>query len=477
MTMSHLALSQIQTILESAIAAGTVTLVTKPTARGNSEELVHVATASTVLTAQHVKVLVDANLLQDDGETVRKMVSGKVQPTIVVLMTKLKRAARAQEKTVGRFTVLEQHNKRLERMLRTTQQDADSATHVQAFLSELSDRFHVKAPSSTFRFKEMPRRKDKVNAGVPTLLCSDWHWGEVVDGRQIEHLNSFDLTIAHDRANRVFDTTLELLFHHQAGMSYDAFVCALGGDMFSGNIHDELRATNEKPIHDCLLDLTDLLADKIVQLAGEFPGVYVPGVVGNHGRIDHKPTAKNAFVDNYDYLLYRMVELKVRAMMGSKCNVDFDIATGLDMHYSVYNTRYLLTHGDQIKGGSGVGGFWPAMMKTVHRKQDRSVAGNLGGFDWMVCGHFHKYGTIQGAIVNGSLKGYDEWVSKMNFAFERPIQALWVTHPDHGITSHQPVYADPVTQDATSLASPITQNRFLTAQNAARLKARRALAK
>ena len=45
----------------------------------------------------------------------------------------------------------------------------------------------------------------------------------------------------------------------------------------------------------------------------------------------------------------------------------------------------------------------------------------------------------QGLIVNGSLKGYDEYASVSNFRPERPQQALWLVTPENGISVSAPV--------------------------------------
>ena len=45
-------------------------------------------------------------------------------------------------------------------------------------------------------------------------------------------------------------------------------------------------------------------------------------------------------------------------------------------------------------------------------------------------------------FVGGSLKGYDEYANANNFEFERPTQALWLTHGEHGITIKMPVYLE-----------------------------------
>jgi len=70
--------------------------------------------------------------------------------------------------------------------------------------------------------------------------------------------------------------------------------------------------------------------------------VYIPAVVGNHGRIDKKPRAKNRVYDNYDWLAYQLLK---RHFAGGK-SISFGIADGADQVFTVHNTSYLLTHGD-----------------------------------------------------------------------------------------------------------------------------------
>lgn len=413
------------------------------------------------LSDEQVEALVAAGLIENEGVPIKKRFGRTTQFALGVRATQLKKSVRDFEGQASKVQIMERKVKDLERQLKAAR-DANAADAAMAHLIEtMGDAFRLKPQDPVIKFNRAKPSKTQALAGVPTLMLSDWHWGETVDPTQIEYLNEFNLAIAGDRADRVFTTALELLFHHQSGMSYDGFVMPLGGDMFSGNIHEELRMTNGAPIHECLLTLADKLAGGIMEVADNFQWVYVPAVVGNHGRIDRKPTAKEAVKDNYDWLLYNFVKKLVQGRMGDKCNVEFDISTALDLNYQLYSTRYLLTHGDQISSGDGVGGFWPSLMKTAHRKQQRSVKGGGTGFDYMVCGHFHKYGSVSNVIVNGSLKGYDEWVYKMNYDFERPIQALWVTHPEHGIISHVPVYADEYTSDEMRNAPPITTSTAL----------------
>lgn len=290
----------------------------------------------------------------------------------------------------------------------------------------------LKALGSPFN---VSKSTSKINAGTPLLFLSDWHWAEVVDPAQIEYLNEYNLDIAYKRSARVFNTSLDLLFNHMSGQTYDGVVIALGGDMLSGNIHEELQRTNEVPMADAVKTLAIELARGIREYAKHFKSVYVPCVVGNHGRFDKKPTAKNKACDNFDYMVYGFVE----ALVSDLKNVKIDISTASDIRFDIYDTKYLMTHGDQIKGGAGIGGIWPSMMKAEQLKRKRSQLGGKTGFDYMLVGHFHTYGAVDNVIVNGSLKSTDEYSYNGNFGHQPPIQAMWITHPQHGITAHYPI--------------------------------------
>ena len=72
------------------------------------------------------------------------------------------------------------------------------------------------------------KEKKKSFAGVPTLFASDWHWGEIVDPNQINHVNKFDISIAHDRARVMIEKTIDLLKNHVAHTDYPGIVFVLG---------------------------------------------------------------------------------------------------------------------------------------------------------------------------------------------------------------------------------------------------------
>jgi len=281
------------------------------------------------------------------------------------------------------------------------------------------------------------RREVAGDLGVPTLFASDWHWAEVVDPRQINGVNEYNLEIAHRRARKMIERTIHLLRNCMVGAQYPGIVFALGGDMVSGDIHDELAVSNEVDIMPCVLDLIGVLAWCIRTLANEFGQVFVPCVSGNHGRNTIKIRAKGRNHTSFDWLAYCILARE----FADDARVHFLIPDGPDAYYRVYGTRYLLTHGDQFRGGDGMIGALGPIIRGDHKKRSRAGQVDMP-YDVLLLGHWHQLIQLQRLIVNGSLKGYDEYAYSNNFGFERARQALWITHPEHGITFNMAVNVD-----------------------------------
>jgi len=276
--------------------------------------------------------------------------------------------------------------------------------------------------------------------GVPMTLWSDWHAGEVVSPHEVGGTNTFSTEILVARAKRLVDTIIDVCFSQMAKPNYPGIVVALGGDMVSGDIHDELSATNDRYMMQTVHDLFDVLIAALTKLADRFGNVYVPCVPGNHGRSTQKPRAKGRAYTSYEWLLYNMLE---KWFKGDP-RVKFYIPPECDAHFTVVGHRFLLTHGDAlgVKGGDGIiGSLGPIMRGKIKIGNAESAIGR--SFDTILMGHWHQYITLQGVIVNGSLKGFDEYARLLLRApFQLPIQALWFCHAKRGITNHIPIYLE-----------------------------------
>jgi hypothetical protein len=318
----------------------------------------------------------------------------------------------------------------------------ESSAQAQAkedFNAEYVKRKIIKLTESEIDIPDWIVRKPKGHnvTGIPTLLASDWHWGEVVDPAQVGGVNEYNLKIAQERARAFIETSIDLLKNRFNNPKYEGVVFALGGDMFSGNIHDELATTNDMEVMPCVLDLWGTLVWCIETLVEEFGKVFVPCVSGNHGRNTHKIQNKNRNYTNFDWLLYQFLNKRFE----NDKRITFFIPDGSDAYYQVYGYKYLLTHGDQFRGGDGVIGCLGAIIRGDHKKRSRNAQIDQE-YDTMLIGHFHQLIQLQRLIVNGSLKGYCEYAYTNNFGFEPPRQALWITHPLHGITFSCPVNVD-----------------------------------
>ena len=274
--------------------------------------------------------------------------------------------------------------------------------------------------------------------GVPTIQLSDFHWGERVDPRQIGGVNEFNLAIARRRLRAVVDGAVKLARILSPDMKYPGIVAPLLGDMISGNIHDELQATNELNTMPTVLDLYKNLVPALTLLAETFGNVFVPCVGGNHGRDTKKTWAKDRNHTSFDWLLYQFLA----SHFESDKRVTFYIPDGSDGIYRVFGVRYLITHGDQFKAGDSIIGPIGPITRGEQKKLARNVATGQE-YDVMAFGHWHKRMLSARLRGNSTLKGYDEYAAQGNFGFEPPSQNFWMTHPDHGITFDAPLFAEP----------------------------------
>jgi hypothetical protein len=283
--------------------------------------------------------------------------------------------------------------------------------------------------------------------GVPTLFISDVHGGEVVRPSEIYHSNQYNIKIMKQRFEYTVKTAIHLLSILDRDMRYPGLVMPLGGDMISGNIHDELTATNELQTMPTLLEMHEMLVKGITLMADTFGSVFLPCVGGNHGRDTKKIWNKNRNHTSFDWLMYQYLA-KHFEVVGDK-RVKFFIPDGPDAYYKIHNVRYLLTHGDQFRGGDGIIGPIGPLTRGNQKKQARNQAIDME-YDVMLCGHWHQYIQLARLIVNGSIKGYDEYAFANNFGFEVPQQALWVTNARYGITYRMPVLCEPPPKPSTT---------------------------
>ncbi|WP_114694710.1 hypothetical protein [Motiliproteus coralliicola] len=257
---------------------------------------------------------------------------------------------------------------------------------------------------------------------VSVAFLSDTHFDEVVDPAEINFVNAYNRTIAENRLRTFFNIAVDIASDPGRNLRTSGFVLPLGGDIVGGNIHEELARTNEAGIMDTVIHWSNEIAAGIEQLADKFDRVTVPCVTGNHGRNTLKPINKGRTGDNFDYLIYRLLERHFR----KDRRVSFIIPRSIAAKWNVYGHRFHLEHGDNgFRGGNGIAGIWSPIMRGDMKLRQREQAVDQE-YDTLMLGHFHQLKWGGHFIMNGSLKGIDDYASNGKFGYEQPQQAFFM---------------------------------------------------
>lgn len=287
--------------------------------------------------------------------------------------------------------------------------------------------------------------------GVPMTVWSDWHIGETVKPEEVNGVNEFNMEVAERRARTLVIKTVELCMHHMTQPDYPGIVVCLGGDMVTGEIHDELTTTNDEHLLPVVLKTASWIEAGLIDLASKFGKVFVPCVSGNHGRNTTRIQNKSFVYKNFDWLIYQIVRERLAAKGFLYDEVDYpaapiamSIPPSNEVLFSVYGHRFLLVHGHDIgvRGGDGIiGALGPIKRGAIKVGAQQAAMGR--DFDTLIMGHWHQDIVIDGIHVNNTLKGYDEFAGKSLRAKPTPpSQILWFQSPKYGRTAYWPIFVD-----------------------------------
>ena len=314
----------------------------------------------------------------------------------------------------------------------------------QNFATQLLDRFGTGVMAETYQpvVRWAAGTAPPKSPGTPVLFLSDIHYGENVDPIQVLGSNEFSPEICARRLKHVFEMAVTLLKTHLAAPQYDGIVLILGGDMINGALHEDSAMSDTGTPLMQALGIARLIADGVAFLASEFPRVTIYCVPGNHGRLTRRSWSKFHAQTNLDWLSYILVQDYCRDL----ANVEVNAPPVRDLMFEIANRKYRLTHGDTFRGGDGIIGPLGPVTRGDVRK--RFAAAQMpssvnASYQTLLCGHFHTLMMLPRLIMNGSVKGFDEYALSINVPFEPPQQALWTVHPRWGHTWYAPVLCDP----------------------------------
>lgn len=247
------------------------------------------------------------------------------------------------------------------------------------------------------------------------VVLSDWHGGEVVDPAQVGGLNEFNWEVLERRVNDTAKALLSFKAVRPELLGLDLWIL---GDMVSGDIHEELTATNQFPIAEQAVECGKLLARFVAQIAPHYPELHISCVSGNHARTKKPHASKNVF-DSWDWTAYQLAA----GLTSGLSNVTWDIPRAGTMVRRIAGMNFLLWHGDGVRSSMpGVPAGGVTRRTNELRKQYAERGIHLDGF---ACGHFHSANMWAGNVfINGSLIGTNEFGLKNFGGGEAPKQLL-----------------------------------------------------
>lgn len=209
---------------------------------------------------------------------------------------------------------------------------------------------------------------------VVGCLVSDMHMGEVVAADEINGVNAFNPEICRERMRRYFEAACVVGKRWAADTHCEGALLALGGDMVSGSIHDELAATNALTSPEQVIAAAETIAAGIIKLRLAYRRVHVVSVPGNHGRTTHKPTAKLYSRLSYDTMIAAMLAERFR---GDK-DITFQYGPAKDQIVPVFGRTVFVTHGDKIGSRGGMGFAGPNLPIVRGTKKVEAQQARLG---------------------------------------------------------------------------------------------------
>lgn len=282
---------------------------------------------------------------------------------------------------------------------------------------------------------DAPKAASKAGSRTVIIHLSDWHCGETVDLAQMEGLNSFNLAIFKSRVSRLIHKATELMTTHWKGAPPERIILIFGGDMITGEIHEELAKTNDALSAPAVRECAERLAGLVTELRKIAP-IDIYSVPGNHGRLTKKPESKGMVVNSFDTLITTIVEMVVK-LNGTK-DVQFFYPQSGDALFSVYHLNFVATHGDRIgsKGGQGFMGPIATILRGIHKVRAYYAAqGKI--IHYVLTGHLHTTSETPRGFSNGSLIGASEYSRDLKADPEPSSQNMIVVHSEQGVIDFQ----------------------------------------
>lgn len=258
------------------------------------------------------------------------------------------------------------------------------------------------------------------------LHMTDNHDGEITP--------TYNHQVYLDRLGSLFQSVMRIVTLHRNIYPINDLVVPITGDMVHGeNPYQgaKVEAISSGVKNQIFNNSLPALAEFFLSLKQEFHTVRLECVPGNHGRYSKEsPTSSN-----WDLVLYESLKLKLEPY-DVKVNISEDFCKIID----IQGQKFFLFHGHQCKATQGVPYF--SLSKKI-----MSWYVTYGGFDYAVCGHFHKDDLLRvnkqcKLIMGASMVSDDPYALEVIGTSSPPSQWIFGVHKRKGLTWNYALIVD-----------------------------------
>ena len=257
---------------------------------------------------------------------------------------------------------------------------------------------------------------------IPIAVNSDEHYDEEFTLEQTGGINEQNPEISEQKVVNYIQRLLKLIEREQLSSPVPCLVMPLLGDMISGELHPKSeRESSMTPLEGTRFAyrLKRRIIDSL--LATDLPKIILPCVDGNHDRTTEKrtPGLNQRYSHAHDCYLrlashyFEAGEKRVEFYIPQQDFATMEICPGFTI---------CITHGDSVKGGSGIGGLAPSLLRAVSRWRQAYPA------DLYLLGHHHQYWDLNTVCVNGCAVGYNPFAASLGLAPSPPMQLFTTVH-------------------------------------------------
>lgn len=274
-------------------------------------------------------------------------------------------------------------------------------------------------PAKVHRLPEIKSR-GKGPRIVTVSALSDLHVDETVTPETVNGFNSFDLAEAERRLTRYFVSVVKLIEKEQKAARIRRHVLWVGGDLFSGHIHEDLVESTCMAPQESVLWLMPRIEAGVRYIVehADIDELTVVWQYGNHGRDGKKPRIATAAEHNFEWTMGQLFQREIKHRAWAK-KVRVIAERGYHTYVDVGGFVIRFHHGEGITFQGGVGGLTIPLNKAI-AQWNKARWAHLD-----VLGHWHQATDLANAVINGSLIGHNAYAIRIKAGFEPPQQVFF----------------------------------------------------